>query len=80
MSKRKHKAYTLWMKWQGLGWTPEFTIHEDHGHWSPIEIIKEWLEARGYLDNPNSYWQQGKTWMIKPLGEKPAELLAQEKE
>ena len=74
MTKRKHEAYTLWMKWRNAGWRPELTVSQT-SHWSPIEIIKDWLEARGWLDSPSSVWQQGKTWMIKPDGEIPADAM-----
>ena len=74
MTKRKYDAYTLWVNWRNLGWQPAFTINQGV-HWSPIEIIEDWLEARGYYDNPRSYWQRGKTWMIKPDGQMPANAI-----
>lgn len=75
--RRKHNAYTLWMKWRGIGWRQEFTITEHRGSWSSLEVLEHWM---GRFSGSGSYFQRGKTWMIKPEGQKPAELLRQEAE
>lgn len=68
---RTYKAYTLWMKWRNVGWKPEFTITEGYpsAH-SPIEIIEHLMASRYAL---GGYFIRGKTWMIKPEGQEPAE-------
>ena len=69
---RTYKAYTLWMKWRNVGWKPQFTVEHEGSHSpSPLEVIEYWMGRRYSHD----YWERGKTWMIKPKGQEPAELL-----
>ncbi len=77
MTDRKHRAYTLWMKFKNAGWTPRFTVETGRDQWpSPTDVIKDFM--RGTIeyeyDDPNAYWKRGKTWVILPKGKLPAEL------
>ena len=68
---RTYKAYTLWMKGRNVGWRAEFTVQVEHSDsTSPLEIIERWMGAYSL----NGYWDRGKTWMIKPKGQEPAEF------
>lgn len=78
MSNRKYAAFTLWRKWRDLGWRPHFTVESSAGtrhigDISPREVIEDWMASR-FHHSPNSYWERGKTWIIKPEGQKPAGL------
>ena len=70
MSGRKHDAYTLWMKFKNTGWVPRMTVKEPAGGHgvNPRMVIRNWVRSQ---TSGNDYWQQGKTWMIKPEGQEP---------
>ncbi len=76
---RKHRAYTLWMKFRNTGWIPRMTVAEVGGAHTlnPRAIIKDHMR---HTTDGISYWKRGKTWMIKPEGIKPAALTRQEDE
>jgi hypothetical protein len=75
---RQHESYVLWLKSWWKDWTPFFTVSAPLNDWpSPLDVIKQWMN-HWEADTEDSHWQRGKTWMIKPEGEKPAELLRQE--
>jgi len=76
MSKHKNISFTLWRKWRNLGWRPHFTVEVMQNgatDSSPTGIIEDWMAVR-FPGGRNSYWKRGKTWMIKPKGQEPAEL------
>ena len=70
----KHDTYTLWVKFKNRGWIPLITAKAtDPCYLSPYSFLSDFAK-RVYKDL--SYYQRGKTWMVKPEGQKPAELLA----
>ncbi len=68
MTKRKYKAYTLWLKWKSSpGWARTFTV-KDEG-WpgeNPILVIKQWIKW-GWA---GKYWEK-RDWVILPEGKTP---------
>lgn len=85
MSNRKHKSYTLWLKWLGVGWSAEFTASEPERHnltWpeSPILVLESIMTSRFGSGDRNSRWRRSKRrWMILPTGQVPAESARQKR-
>jgi hypothetical protein len=54
MTARKYKAYTLWLKWNDVGWHPEITVLSESNppcrtgvrQDSPRALLLEWIERR----------------------------------
>ena len=66
----KYDAYTLWVKYRNVGWRPVITAKTGgRGTISPYSFLNSW--AKGAYDGLD-YYKRGKTWMIKPEGQKPA--------
>lgn len=68
MSKRKHNAYTLWLKWNDVGWRPEFTV-KDTGNANPRKVCKEYFKWRFA---PHEAWNWNMI-MVLPEGRTPKE-------
>ena len=67
MTERKFKSYSLWMKWQNLGWKVGATCK--NLPWpaaNPRVVLERWMRCYEY-----GYWVRGKTWLILPVGKKP---------
>ncbi len=60
MTKRKFDRYTLWLKWQNVGWQPAITCL-DLG-W-PAENPREVLEDWAWSNYPGRHWKRD-DWMI----------------
>ncbi len=72
----KYDEYTLWVKFRNTGWIALITAKKTEPvYLSPYSFLSDFAE-RVYKDN--SYYQRGRTWMVKPEGQKPADLLATE--
>lgn len=69
----KHDAYTLWVKAKNRGWIPLITAKKTEPEYlSPYGFLSDFAK-RVYKDL--SYYRRGKTWLIKPEGQKPAGCL-----
>ena len=66
----KYDEYTLWVKFRTTGWVALITAKKAGRGWlSPYSFLLNYAK-RVYTNL--EYYQQGKTWMIKPAGQMPA--------
>lgn len=67
MTKRKHNAYSLWLKYKGTGWERTFTVW-DTGHrlYNPRDICRKYYEQ----NIANCYWVK-KHMQILPVARVP---------
>ena len=66
----KYNAYTLWVKFRNTGWIALITAKKaGKGYLSPYSHLQNFAK-RTYANL--DYYKRGKTWMIKPEGQKPA--------
>ena len=70
MMSSKYDEYTLWVKFRNTGWVALITAKKTEPHYlSPYSFLVDFANQayRGL-----SYYKRGKTWMVKPEGQKPA--------
>ncbi len=61
MTERKYASYTLWMKWENLGWVREVTcLNLPWPAANPRKVLSDWVKLRYQYGR----WVRGKTWMI----------------
>ena len=66
----KYDTYTLWVKFRNTGWVAMIMAQKtDPEYLSPYSFLVDFAN-RVYRDL--DYYQRGKTWMVKPEGQKPA--------